>query len=100
MALVYVYEPQYKNAGWFDDSARVKSSWFDRDIIDDVITTLVMFEVSLFVDDDDVFFVPPPITVEVFPELFLDKDLFFVPMALRALNHPNAYLKNEIRRVR
>jgi hypothetical protein len=103
MAFVLVYEPQYRNPGWFDDSGRTVTSWLDRDVANDteVITaiTLGMIDAS-FYDDADAFFVLPPITVVVFPELFLDEDLFFHPATMRALDAPDTFLKNEVIRIR
>jgi len=125
MALTFVYEPEYRNGGWFDHE-RTVPSWLDRDIVEgteSVPKPLVTIEVG-FVDDDDVFYAgldgpvqlppgadgrprpmlpaqwQPHITVEVLPGIFLDDDLFFVPASIRALDAPTTYLKNEIRRVR
>jgi len=39
-AALYLYEPQYRLSGWFDDSAFALVSWWDRDIQGTVTTLL------------------------------------------------------------
>ena len=109
MAIHYVYEPQFSYAGWFDDSGRTNASWFDRDLIEldasgvpgepDHPKTLNFFQMP-FYDDPDLYFVTPPITVVVFPGLFLDPDLIFSPVSMRPLFPSDDMLKNEVVRIR
>jgi hypothetical protein len=39
-AALYVYEPQYRLSGWFDDSAFAMISWWDRDLQGKVTTVI------------------------------------------------------------
>jgi hypothetical protein len=102
MALVYAYEPEYRKAGWFDNSARTAPQWFDRDLVEDPPKNLMIFAPDLFLDDD-IFFADahaPFIRVELLPALFDDADLFFIPSSVRALDVPDQMLRNEVWRVR
>lgn len=101
MAISYVYEPQYKVSGWWDDAGKTKESWLDRDItsLNGAIIPINVLEPSFFIDPDT-FFTPEPITVEVTAAFFDDADLFFVPAAIRPLDAPDKLLRNEIIRVR
>lgn len=98
----YVYEPAAFISGWFDgEGGLVPLSWWDRDLTstNGVLVNLNILE-PMFVDDDDVFLVMPPITVELTAGYFEDEDLIFVPMSVRALDAPDQMLKNEVRRIR
>lgn len=112
MAIVFVYEPQNdphstaRNAGWFDDSGRTLPSWFDRDLVEDPPKQLVVAQPAFFLDDDVIFPMVGPggrslITVTVYhPLMFDDADLIFSPIAIRRLDPPDRYLKNEVIRTR
>ena len=102
MALSYVYEQQTFASGWFDDSGRTNEAWWDQDItsLNGVMITLDVL-VPGFVDDlDTIFAITEPVTIVVFPGLFVDEDFFFVPASARALGPPDKLLKNEVIRVR
>jgi hypothetical protein len=93
-----VYEPQYKLSGWFDDSGMAMDSWFDRDLTGTIIA-LVRAEPILLVNPN-VFYVLPPLTVEVLPAFFVNRSTFFGPMSVRALTQPDQMIRNEVRRLR
>jgi hypothetical protein len=120
----FLYEPQYALSGYFDDSGKTLPAWWDRDITSDngpdgfpVVIALNLLEPG-FVDDPDVIFlldggpgtpisqlppgVPPTsgIWVQLVANFFDDDDLFFHPMSVRALDAPDYFLKNEVRRIR
>ena len=99
----YTYEPATFIAGWFDaESGLMFPSWWDRDLASDngAVIPLVIAE-PIFFDDPDDFLVMPPITYEVtVNDIFLDDDVFFHPMAIRALGPPDQMLRNEIKRIR
>jgi hypothetical protein len=98
MALTIVYEPQYKLSGWFDDGGMSMDSWFDR-ILAGTIIALVQAELMLW-HNPNAFFVPPPITVEVLPTAFENRQTFFAPLSVRTLTQPDQMIKNEVRRLR
>jgi len=98
MATSYVYEPQYQLSGWFDDGGMSMASWFDRDLTGTIIA-LVRAQPALFVNPN-VFYQPPPLTVQVLPSLFVNENEFFTPVFARLLGQPDQMLKNEVRRVR
>jgi hypothetical protein len=100
--MFYVYEPQYRFTGWYDDSGKTAASWFDRDLTSDssgTTITLVVAQASFFVNQS-VIFAPPPLTVEIFPALFVNQSIFFQPTSVTALDAPDQMLKNEVKRVR
>jgi hypothetical protein len=97
--MTIVYEPQYAITGWLDNSGYRELSWFWRDLTNDVPKTLA-FLFPIFVDDPDVIFVPPPITVELTAGFYDDPDTLFTPIAIRALKQSDTMLKNEVRRIR
>jgi hypothetical protein len=98
MATKIVYEPQLVLSGWFDDGGMSTVSWLDRDLAGSVIA-LVRAEPSMFVNVNTLY-TPPPLTVEVLPEFFVNENVFFHPMSVRLLNRPSQMIKNEVRRVR
>lgn len=102
----YLYEQDYIFTGWADEGGGGLTlfSWYDRDLaggrITDNVIPLYALETVFFIDGNDVFFQVPPITVEILPGLFIDEDVFYQPMSVRALTQPAQMLRNEIRRVR
>jgi hypothetical protein len=116
LTLFYVYEQDYilqvtGCSGWPDDGGggMTMFSWYDRDLAGGtqggVVIPLATLEPGFFQDGDDVFWVTLPgnksmFTTEIFPEFFIDEDVFFIPMSVRALTQPNQMLRNEVRRVR
>lgn len=98
----YLYEQDYVPYGWPDDGggSMTTFSWFDHDVAGDKIIPLYIVEPGFFISDDDKFFPVPALTTEVFPEFFIDQDVFYHPMTIRALKQPVQMLRNEIRRVR
>jgi hypothetical protein len=94
-------------AGWFD-AQRTVTAWFDDELINgaEIVPKQLATLWAPFVDDDDVIFKMEGengeslITVIVFPAMFDDEDLIFSPVAIRKLEPPDRYLKNEIIRTR
>jgi len=99
MATKIVYEPQYMLSGWFDDSGSSMDSWFDRDLGNTVIISLVQMFPPLLVNQS-IFFTPPPLTYEVLPALLVNQSVFFQPTSVTRLDAPDQMLKNEVRRLR
>jgi hypothetical protein len=100
MAITYCYEPENFYSGWFDRPGRSIPSWYDIDLIETGTPKTLNIFTMPFVDDDDLFLVTPPITVVVFPGLYLDPDLIFSPTSMRPLFPPDDMLKNEVTRIR
>jgi hypothetical protein len=111
MALRYIYEQDYLLPGWLDDGggATAISAWYDHDVSSDrpggPVIPLYTLEPGFFRDGNDVFWTSLPggksmFTTELHPILFIDEDLFYIPMSVRALTQPIQMLRNEIRRVR
>jgi hypothetical protein len=110
MGIKIVYEPSIFVSGWYEnENGLTPQSWYDRDLTSDIddgsggggggVILIDILEPPFF-DDDDEFLAMPPITVEVLPGYFLDGDVFFIPMSVRALGPPDKMLKNEVIRVR
>lgn len=102
MAFQYVYEQDYLFSGWPDEGGGGLTllSWFDRDLANDHVIPLYELEPSRFISDNDSFYVTLPITTETFPGFFIEKDIFYAPVGVRALRQPVQMIRNEIRRVR
>jgi hypothetical protein len=98
MAITIIYEPDKNIGGWFEDSGLTMASWFDRDLYGTVIPLVTIF--PGFVRNVSTIFVPKPLTVEILPALFVNQNIFFKPVSVRALGAPDQMLKNEVRRVR
>jgi hypothetical protein len=100
MAILKLYENEfaYNKYGWFDGEFTIPG-WVDHEWGDSNPILLATADAGIFLDDDT-FFQPPPITVIVLPALFDDGDLIFNPVAIRKLDPPDMYLKNEVRRIR
>jgi hypothetical protein len=110
LTLFYVYEQDYLFPGWAEDGGAGMTlfSWYDRDLAGGTqggkVIPLWVLEPGFF-SDDDMFWVTREgnksmFTTEVHPQLFIDQDVFFIPMSVRALSQPAQMLRNEIRRVR
>jgi hypothetical protein len=98
MATKIVYEPQYVDTGWFDDSGMSMDSWFDRDLAGTVLL-LVRAEPPFFYNTS-VIYQPPPITMEALAGFFLNESTFFQPMSVRIISKPDQMIRNEVRRLR
>ena len=98
MATKIVYEPQYVLAGWCDQGGLTAASWFDRDLVGDVIALVQIY--PAFFANTNTFFAPPPVTYESLPAFFANVNTFFQPMSVRTLGPPDQAIKNEVRRVR
>ncbi len=111
--LYVIYDCEYRSPAWFGvtqcpapgwfDSGRMVTAWFDKELVyvtEVIPKQLAVFYPTLFLDTDTIF-QPPPITVIVYhPVMFSDDDLIFHPTAMRKLDAPDRYLKNEVIRVR
>jgi len=111
MALKYVYEQDYLLPGWMDDGGGAISiyAWYDRDVSSDrsggPVIPLYTLEPVFVYDNPDMFWTSLPgnksmFTTELHPIFFIEEDLFFIPMSVRALTQPIQMLRNEVRRVR
>lgn len=97
----YVYEQGYFLTGWVDKSGLTPPSWWDHDLTstNGAVINIMIVELP-FLDDPDVIFTMPPIKYEILPSFFVNQNIIFVPMSVRALGPPDQMLKNEVRRRR
>ena len=98
----YVYEQAYFFTGWYDGSSGLTPpSWWDHDLtnVDGVVIPIIVLEPP-FVPSESVLFELPPITYEVTASFFVNANIIFVPMSIRALGSPDQMLRNEVRRRR
>ncbi len=107
-----IYEAEYRYGdpntappltppGWFD-AQRTVTAWFDDEWVlkvERIPLQLVIANAGLLLDGADEFF-PWTVTVIVLPSLFVDDDVIFHPIALRKLDPPDRFMKNEVIRRR
>ena len=110
MGFKIVYEEEFFASGWFTrEGGLTPQSWYDRELSSNIDDghggggggVIPLFLVDMpFLDDPDVIFALPPITYEITASFFVDADIIFVPMSVRALGTPDQMLRNEVRRKR
>jgi hypothetical protein len=110
MGIKIIYEQTIFRSGWYDGSSGLTpQSWWDHDLTSDIddgsggggggVIPILKLEPP-FLDDPDEIFVLPPITYEITTSFFVNKNIIFVPMSIRALGAPDQMLRNEVRRRR